>query len=211
MKNQKGFSLVLAIVLIACLGVIGFAGWKVSNQKDSGQKNPDSTKQEEQKSDDTQSQSEPNLSESWLLRESAEASIRVPDGFKILASQNQLFNFTLPDDPQGTLKYSKGEPAVVVGEPAKHFGLGLIVGFNNEGLNDRGMQVREFKAYSGLNVTVKLFEQTVEPDGVDYPKGAKHLKYTVGSSNKYINVDYVYLGDGLVNIIDEMVKSANIK
>lgn len=212
MKNQKGFSLVIVLILVVALVAIGFTLWKITNnQKPIVENSGDNTNQEEKELVNTEPKPEPNLSEDWLLRESLNSSIHVPDGFNILANQGEPFNFSLPDEPRGTLKYVQGQPAKVVGEPHKHFELGLLVAFNQEGLNDRGALVREFKTYSGLNVTAKSFEQVEEPMGVDFPKGAEHLKYKITKNTDYINVDYVYLGDGLVNIIDEMVKSANIK
>lgn len=213
--NQKGFSVVEILIVIVVVGLLGAVGWLVYDRQTNKDSSKESTVQQESKTEkqttDDNKETEKKLSADWLLRQSSSASIRVPDGFNFLTNTGEDFDLWLPDQPQGTLVYTKGTLAKVVGEPHKHFELGLIVSYNKEGFNDRGTKVKEFKTYSGENVTVKLFEQTTEPDGVDFPKGAKHLKYTVTKGEDYINIDYVYLGSGYVEAIEEMVKTATIK
>jgi hypothetical protein len=214
--KQKGFSTLHILLFLIVIGMIGGTGWYVykANRsvtdtfKDANNSStPKSTENSKKATTTKQEVKEIRLSENWLLRESDQASIRVPDGFEILSAAGDNLTFVLPDEPQGTLHYTKGVKAKVVGEPHKHFGLGLWASYNNPGFNDRGTDLRNFKTYSGLNVEVKQFEQSEDPTGVDFPKEAKHLKYRVTSGNNYFNVDYVYLGDGIVSIIDEMVKS----
>ncbi len=212
-KNENGFSAIELLIVFVIVGLIMAVGWLVwdkqnvnDNQTTTSQ---GSSEQAAQLANNTKTE-EIRISSDWLIRKSNKVSISVPDGFKILSSSGEDFDFVLPDQPQGTLEYKKGTLARVVGAPAKHFELGLIVGFNSEGFNDRGTKLREFKTYNGLNIEVKLFEQTTDPDGVDFPKGAKHLKYKVIKGSDYINIDYVYLGDGIVDIIDQMVRTADI-
>lgn len=212
--NDRGFSplfIVLVIAVVAVIGGVGYYVYRLQNENTNNNRPSQQQPGTNQQDKTTDKTSEKTLSSDWLLRESAMASIRVPDGFNILASDGDPLNFVLPDVPQGTLKYEKGTKAQVVGEPHKHFELGLIASFNQPGLNDRGVMLKEFKTYSGLPVTVKLFKQTTDPTGVGFPKGAKHLKYTVTKGTDFFNIDYVYLGDGIVDIIDEMVKSVTIK
>jgi len=233
-KNEYGFGFIGIMVIAVILSVASFAGWTVfkKNQKSAGTQqahitnfeecvaagNPVMESNPEQCSANGQTfirqmpaQTEKKLSSGWLLRKSDEASIRVPDGFNMLVVKDEDINFVLPDAPQGTLKYEEGAQAKIVGEPHKHFELGLIVSFNEQGFNDRGTKLKEFKTYSGLDVNVKLFEQTTEPNGVDFPKGTKHLKYTVTKGTDYFNVDYAYLGDGIVDIVEEMVRTITIE
>jgi len=212
--NQKGFSVVEILIVIVVVGLLGAVGWVVYDRQNSKNDSAQSTVQQEnqakQPTADDNKEAEKKLSANWLLRQSSSASIRIPDGFNFLTNAGEDFDLWLPDQPQGTLVYKEGTLAKVVGEPHKHFELGLIVSYNKEGFNDRGTKVKELKTYSGLNVVVKLFEQTTDPDGVDFPKGAKHLKYTVTKGEQRINIDYVYLGSGYVEAIEEMVKTATI-
>lgn len=212
--NQKGFSVVEILIVIVVVGLLGAVGWLVYDRQNSKDNSTQTTTQKEnqtkQPTSDENKEAEKKLSANWLLRQSSNASIRVPDGFNFLTNAGEDFDLWLPDQPQGTLVYKEGTLAKVVGEPHKHFELGLIVSYNKEGFNDRGAKVKEFKTYSDLPVVVKLFEQTNDPDGVDFPKGAKHLKYTITKGSDYINIDYVYLGSGYVEAIEEMVKTATI-
>ena len=72
--------------------------------------------------------------------------------------------FVLPDEPQGTLKYEQGKKAQVVGEPHKHFGLGLLAGRGPSQLNDLGTELKRFETYAGLPVIVKLYEVPSDPE-----------------------------------------------
>ncbi len=213
-RNQKGFSVVEILIVIVVIGLLGAVGWLVYDRQKSKDNSTQPTAQQENQAkkstaDDSQ-EADKKLSANWLLRQSSSASIRVPDGFNFLTNTGEDFDLWLPDQPQGTLVYKEGTLAKVVGEPHKHFELGLIVSYNKEGFNDRGTKFKDLKTYSGLDVVVKLFEQTTDPDGVDFPKGAKHLKYTITKGENYINIDYVYLGNGYVEAIEEMVKTATI-
>jgi len=211
-SNQKGLNIFGLLGAVTVIGLITTIAWLMYGRQDIDS-NASSTPVQEQK----QANIEPNkkvdnkLSSGWLLRQSGDASIRVPDGFNILVNPADTFDFWLPDQPQGTLEYTKGTSAKIVGEPRKHFELGLIVSYNKAGFNDRGTAIEGFETYDGLDVVVKLFEQTVDPEGVDFPKGAKHYKYIVSKDNDYVNIDYVYLGDGYKNIIEEMVKTVSLK
>lgn len=210
--KQHGFGHIAVLVIIVVLGVLGLITWQfMSMREDDTPATTTTTSTNEKTENQDQPVVEEKLSANWLLRESETAAIRVPDGFNILAAEGQAFDFVLPDVPQGTLKYQAGTEAQVGAAPAKHFDLGLIVSFNEAGFNDRGAVTKKFKTYSGLEVTLKYFEQTVEPEGVDFPKGAKYLKYTVTKDSDYINIDYVYMDTGIVDIIEEMVKTASIK
>lgn len=212
--NQKGFSVIEVLIVIVVIGLAGATGWLVynrqNNKSDLEQQPTVQEGQAKQSTTDENKEAEKKLSANWLLRQSSGASIRVPDGFNFLADAGEDFDLWLPDQPQGDLVYNEGTLAKVVGEPHKHFELGLIVRYNKEGFNDIGTKVKELKTYSGLNVDVKLFEQTTDPDGLGFPKGAKYLKYTVTKGSDYINIDYVYLGNGYVDAIEEMVKTATI-
>lgn len=209
-KNQNGFStphVLLALVLVA---VIGLAGYKVyDSQKKTSEPAQNSSHANETVKPDKKEEPkvEEKLSDNWLLRESEEASIRVPDGFEILTREESEINFSLP----GTPTYKQGEMAKVVGEPHKHFELGVIVALNNQGWNERGTETAQLKTYSGLDVKVRQFEQTEEPDGLDFAKGTKLIQYKVINGDYYMSIDYAYQGEGIVDIIEEMVKTATIE
>jgi prepilin-type N-terminal cleavage/methylation domain-containing protein len=211
--NHKGFSLVEILIVIVVIGLLGAAGWFIYDRQNTNNTEQSNSQQGNQPQNSTANESEDaekKPSTNWLLRQSSNATIHVPDGLEFLAAPGEDFDFVVPDQLQGTLVYKEGVLAKQIGEPHKHFDLGLIVGYNNEGFNDRGTKIKELSTYSGLSVDVKLYEQTTEPDGVDFPKGAKHLKYTVTKGSNYINIDYVYLGSGYVDAIEEMVKTATI-
>jgi hypothetical protein len=111
------------------------------------------------------------------------------------------------------LKYQEGIKAQVVGEPHKHFGPGLMASSSDTSYEDPnpGTYERGFKTYGGLDVEVRIFEQN-DPDAVTtLPSGSKFLKYWVRKDGKYFYVGYIYKGEGIVYIIDEMVKTIIIK
>lgn len=153
---------------------------------------------------------EERISDGWLLRESGVASIRVPDGFNILVPANEPLQFVLPDVPVGTLKYEKGTKAQVVGEPHKHFELGLMAGINS-GWNERGQEARRFKTYDGKEVVVNRFYQENDPEFLDFSKGTTLLQYKITQGDDSFRVDYAYMGGGIVDIVDEMVKTISFK
>jgi hypothetical protein len=217
-EKQKGFSVPHISVVLVVISIVSFTGWYVWNAK----KNTDAAlssvpagaSSRSAKVDKDEEKVKPiaakHLSDDWLLRESSEASIRVPDGFEILINKDDPVAFWLPDAPQGTLKYRKGTQARVMGEPHKHFELGIIATYNKPGFNDLGTYHKGIKTYSNLDVEVKLYEQK-EVEGVPaFTPGSKYLKYTVKKDDKYFNVDYVYLGEGITDIVEEMVKSITI-
>jgi competence protein ComGC len=208
-KKQNGFGAVEILVVILVLSAIGLAVWYVLNKNNAEQTsttNPTSQTTQATNQNNEQTSNE-TISANWLLRQSNEASIKVPDGFKILVTDGQPIDFVLPETPV----YEKGVTAAVVGQPAKHFELGIIAGYNTEGWNDRGAEIKKFQTDSGLPVTVKLFEQQNDPEGLDFAKGTKHLKYTVTKGNKYFNIDYAYQGEGIVDIVEQMVKTVTIQ
>jgi hypothetical protein len=209
-KNQYGFGVVVVVIIVLVLGIIGFTAWKVADRINT----PVAQANTPAQASNSKQTSKAKLSDTWLLRESDNASIRVPDGFQVLAAQGDTLNFVLPDSPEGTLKYEKGTTATVVGEPHKEFGLGLIASYNSAGLNHLGSKVREFQTYSGLPVTVEQYkrEQPFDPnEASDIIVGATYVKYTVTKGDNRFNVDYVYQSKNYLDIIDEMVKSIDIK
>jgi hypothetical protein len=214
LNNQGIAHPAILILLIVILGVIGFAGWYVwklnAPQTDSKSTQPKAHPTTDKEKTEATASTVPKLiSDEWLLRESAEASIKVPDGFNILVPESNPVNFVLPND-DGSLRYEKGTRAQVVGEPHKHFARGLLATYNSTGLNDLGTYLRSFKTYSGLDVEVKFYEENDTEDTV-IPYGVKWLKYKVAKGDKMFTVDYMYEGEGIVDIIDEMVKTIVIK
>ncbi len=211
--RQAGFGVVgiVAVVLVvAALAGVSVVVFKKSSGTKTAVSAPSPTPQSDEPEATPMPADEKRLSADWLVRESVAASIRVPDGFNILVADNHPINFSLPDD-QGELTYRKGAKAQVVGEPHKHFGLGLLVSYDGTGLNDLGTYQRSFKTYSDLKVDVDLFEQN-DPEAVTtIPYGSKYLKYKVIKDNKRFTVDYFYKGEGVVDIIDEMVRTIIIK
>lgn len=205
-KKQNGFGVIEILLVILVLSAIGLAVWYVLN-KDTAEQASTTSQTTQTTNQDKKQTSNEKLSANWLLRQSNEASIKVPDGFKILVTDGQPINFVLP----GTPVYEKGVTAAIVGQPSKHFELGIIAGYNTEGWNDRGAEIKKFQTDSGLPVTVKLFEQQNEPEGLDFAKGTKHLKYTVTKGDKYFNIDYAYQGEGIVDIVEQMVKTVTIQ
>lgn len=223
-----GFSAIYVALLIVIVGLVGATGWYVlkSNKHDSngsaasydtGQsssQNSTLTGKEKTKGSTPKPSVTEKLSDNWLIRESAEASIKVPDGFNILVNGNHPVNFLLSND-QGELKYEPGTRARVVGENHKHFGLGLIVTYGSAKEEDvdpnPGTLQRNFKTYDGLDVEVRVFEQN-DPEAVTtLPYGSTWLKYWVKKGDRYFYVGYIYKGDGIIEVIDEMAKTIVIK
>lgn len=214
-NNQNGFGALGVFAVVLVLAMVGFAAWKVidQNKEPATTSNATNTKAvtNTSKQNEPKAKDDIKLSDTWLLRESTEASVRVPDGFNILVPDGETLDFLLADVPQGYLKYTKGETAEVVGAPHKHFELGILAGFNSSGWNDRGEEIKTMKTYSGLEVKVKEFKQTEEPNGLDFAKGTTLRQYTVIKGENSFTVDYAFMNEGIVNIVEEMVKSVNIK
>ena len=77
-------------------------------------------------------------------------------------------------------KYEQGKKAQVVGEPHKHFGLGLLAGRGPSQLNDLGTELKRFETYAGLPVIVNFYEVPSDPEGpTTFVLGSKYLSFSV--------------------------------
>ncbi len=224
--KQQGFSVPRLLLILIIIGILGGAGWYVYTSRKAydksvndatGRHTLEAQLAENSKKSEVTSKpiAEKRLSADWLLRESSEASIKVPDGFNVLVNNNDPVNFLLSND-QGEMRYQAGTKARVVGENHKHFGLGLIVSYGSnrdasEVDPNQGTYQRSFKTYDGLDVEVSILEQN-DPEAVTtLPYGSKWLKYWIKKDSRYFYVGYIYTGEGIVEIIDEMVNTIVIK
>lgn len=208
--NSKGFSAVEALLIVLILLLLSAAGWYVYSKGQDKNDNVAPTKKSNTSHNNKktpQSTPEKKLSDEWLLRESSDASIKIPDGFEILVTEGKTLDFAHPGVP----KYDQGVKAKVAGEANKHFELGVTAGLNGYWWNRRGAEVKKMQTYTGLDVTVNQFIQENEPDGADFARGTTLLEYTISNGEKFVGIQYAYQGEGIVGIIEEMVKTVTIK
>ncbi|CAN5648805.1 hypothetical protein BH23PAT1_BH23PAT1_5580 [soil metagenome] len=109
-KNEKGFSALVAILLVITISAVTFAGWTVykTNQNDS-----DANSQQEeaqQQSSDEEKEAEDDVTSSWLLFESTAGwRMRIPDGWELRTSEGKdLVTY------KSSLDYQQGTPATII-------------------------------------------------------------------------------------------------
>lgn len=190
--NQKGFTLIEALLIIIALTLISFAGWYVWNSQQDETKDTTTTPVTK-KTTSSDTSAKPDETASWVSfsPDSKLYSIKLPDGWT-LWHQNDDCDclYALPD----TLTYKAGTPATI---KTTQGGRDLISGFsifvNDEGqaLTYEGYQsLGTFQTASGVTVKKYFFEQTEESDGLSSEKGTKEYVYVITKNNKVIDITY---------------------
>lgn len=210
-KSQSGFTLVETLLVILIITIIGFGGYYVWQNQTEKSTDTKSTAQAPKRSEMPESdQSVDDISSDWTLFQvpNGSASIRLADGLQFVASEDKT---SLID--YNEVNYIAGVPAKIEVIPhGSDNPIGLFMCFTCDVyIDERSDKQESLTTKTGVVVEKYFFEQTIEPDSLDYPKGAKAYEYVAKKNGKTVTIRYSFMGTGVLEIVEKMIKTLEVK
>lgn len=215
--NQRGFAILQMILLVVLAGMIGGTGYYVYNAQKETNKSLDSAnknlQQLSERKDTKETPTETRAEDSWLKFETADYSVRIPDGWQGISLGGNIY----ARDP-AKMKYTEGTKAVIETleeggwDGASPFALYVPRQGDSEMVRE-GTKQSELKTEQGLTVQVHKYVQTTEPDGIGYQKGDTVYLYYFDADGKYLHVSHVVSqgGEDHSALVERLVKTVVVK
>lgn len=216
-KNQKGFSAVEILIVLAVLLIVGGGGYFVWSRANTNKETPDTASNTQVESEEPTSQENEQVDEtaSWLLYASKnnEYKIRLADGLTFLKVDDESPHLTIYTD---SLTTKAGTKATVEEQQGGRDGvIGMYVNYFANGTETKGFGDKQtsFKTNTGQNVDKYLYLQETEPEGIGLDKGGKEYTYYISSDSADLTVTYGIAPDGTedVELVEKMVKTVELK
>ncbi len=218
-NKQNGFTLVEGLLIVLILSVIGFAGYTVwNNNQDNEIEQAETVQQIDESPNESAEKAEVAISESWKTVSSGQDgfSVKIPDGWKVL---NVLDSNWITVRTADNTIFAKGAPAEVTG--TESFGTDgpsrvNIIRFDDDNfsfLDGDEENLGEFKAINvtGTKYYKKYPAEADEGIGALPNQQSYTYKFEFGNSTTFITYNIQVGEDDILNIVEEMVATLNIK
>lgn len=218
-KNNSGFSVLHALLLLLLIAIIGFTGWYVWQAND----NIDSTLEVSSSEPVTElpakkSAEQKDVTSIWLKYTAPNDvySMKLADGLTFVKSEVDGPYYGISSDDVSAAQ--PGTRAKVI--PAEPFNgkdgvLGMYVNYyqNAQAAETGNHKLQStLKTSSGLKVDKYYYEQSTEPDGIGLRKGDKSYLYHVQNGSSLLQIDYsIPAGQsGNIDVVEQMVRTVNL-
>lgn len=223
MKNQKGFSAIVSLLIVVIIGIVGGVGWflygqkgpKVINKASPSQTSPVATPVKN--TDAVEKKDETTTKGTLLTSRNSAFKMKIPDGWNVTNDTDQDYALAigLPN-----MTYNKGRAATIENKVG-HRGGGLTTSsFVMQSGNKK--ELESYFASSkkiGTITTVKsvegakfLFASSGQNDPDALPVGAKSYGYQFVSGDKVVVVNYIILAadPDQTSVVEQALKTLEL-